>query len=204
MADEPISPASQNDADPQAASVEEEVAGEHADAVAQLAAENADLKDRLLRAVAEMENLRRRTEREIADTRQYGVSSFAREILTVGDNLRRALDAVPQESRATAEGVWSSLLEGVELTERELLKILGRNGVTVVEPAGQRFDPNLHQAMFEVADPTLPAGTIVNVIQPGYTIGERVLRPAMVSVAKGGPKTPRPTADAVASGEDSE
>jgi molecular chaperone GrpE len=204
MADEPISPASQNDADPQAASVEEEVAGEAADPVAQLVAENADLKDRLLRAVAEMENLRRRTEREIADTRQYAVSSFAREILTVGDNLRRALDAVPQDARKSAEAVWSSLLEGVELTERELLKVLGKHGVRVVEPAGQRFDPNLHQAMFEVADPTLPPGTIVNVIQPGYMIGERVLRPAMVSVAKGGPKAPRATADATANDEDSE
>jgi molecular chaperone GrpE len=203
MADEPISPASQNDAEPQASSAEA-FAGDQTDALAQFAAENADLKDRLLRAVAEMENLRRRTEREISDTRQYGVASFAREILTVGDNLRRALDAVPQESRASAEGVWSSLLEGVELTERELVKILARNGVTVVEPAGQRFDPNMHQAMFEVVDPTLPAGTIVNVIQPGYMIGERVLRPAMVSVAKGGPKTPRPTADAAANSRDSE
>lgn len=196
MADEPNRPASQDD-DPLAASLEEEIWAEHADPIGQLVAENADLKDRLLRAVAEMENLRRRTEREMADTRQYAVSSFAREILTVGDNLRRALDAVPQESRASAEAVWSSLLEGVELTERELLKVLGKHGVKVVDPAGQRFDPNLHQAMFEVADATLPAGTVVNVIQPGYMIGERVLRPAMVSVAKGGPKAPR-TADAAA------
>jgi molecular chaperone GrpE len=166
--------------------------------------EVSEMKDKVLRTLAEMENLRRRTEREIADTRQYAVSSFAREILTVGDNLRRALDAVPEESRKSAEAVWSSLLDGVELTERELLKVLGKHGVKVVEPAGQRFDPNLHQAMFEVADPTLPAGTIVNVIQPGYMIGERVLRPAMVSVAKGGPKAPRPTADTTALGKDAE
>jgi molecular chaperone GrpE len=204
MADEPISPDSRNDADPQAPSFEAEAAGEQGDPVAQLVAENADLRDRLLRAVAEMENLRKRTEREVADTRQYAVSSFAREILTVGDNLRRALDAVPEESRKSAEAVWSSLLEGVELTDRELLKVLGKHGVKVVEPAGQRFDPNLHQAMFEVADPTLPAGTIVNVIQPGFMIGERVLRPAMVSVAKGGPKAPRAAADTAASGQGGE
>jgi molecular chaperone GrpE len=199
MADEPIRPASQNEHDPPAEPAPNaEVAAEQPDPVAQLTAENADLKDRLLRAMAEMENLRRRTEREVADTRQYAVTAFAREILTVGDNLRRALDAVPEESRKTAEGVWSALLQGVELTERELLKILGKYGVTVVEPAGQKFDPNLHQAMFEVADETVPAGTIVNVIQPGYTIGERVLRPAMVSVAKGGPKAPRTAAEAAA------
>jgi molecular chaperone GrpE len=201
MADEPISPASQNDADPPA---DVEAAGEQADPVAQLAAENADLKDRLLRAVAEMENLRKRTEREIGDTRQYAVSSFAREVLTVGDNLRRALDAVPQDARNSADSVWAALLEGMELTGRELLKILGKHGVRVVEPAGERFDPNLHQAMFEVADDSVPSGTIVNVIQPGYMIGERVLRPAMVSVAKGGPRASRPTADAAASGKDSE
>jgi molecular chaperone GrpE len=198
MADEPISRDRRDDADPEAG-FEPDAAGEQSDPVAQLVAENSDLKDRLLRAVAEMENLRKRTEREVADTRQYAVSSFAREILTVGDNLRRALDAVPEESRKSADAVWMSLLEGVDLTERELLKVLGKHGVKVVDPAGQRFDPNLHQAMFEVADATLPSGTIVNVIQPGYMIGERVLRPAMVSVAKGGPRQPRPTADAAAS-----
>jgi molecular chaperone GrpE len=203
MADEPISRDRRDDADPQAG-FEPDAAGTQSDAVAQLLAENSDLKDRLLRAVAEMENLRKRTEREVADTRQYAVSSFAREILTVGDNLRRALDAVPEESRKSADAVWTSLLEGVDLTERELLKVLGKHGVKVVDPAGQRFDPNLHQAMFEVADATLPSGTIVNVIQPGYMIGERVLRPAMVSVAKGGPKAPRATADATANDEDSE
>lgn len=201
MADETTSPASQNDAEPRPA--ESEAAAEQADPIAQLAAENAELKDRLLRAMAEMENLRRRTEREIADTRQYAVSSFAREILTVGDNLRRALDAVPADQRKAAEGALSALLEGVEITERELLKILSKHGVAVVEPAGQRFDPNLHQAMFEVADASVPAGTIVNVIQPGYTIGDRVLRPAMVSVAKGGPKAARrEAATAAADGGD--
>jgi molecular chaperone GrpE len=171
---------------------------------AHLAAENAELKDRLLRAMAEMENLRRRTEKEVADTRQYAVSSFAREVLTVGDNLRRALDAVPAEQRKAAEGALSALLSGVELTERELLKILGKHGVTLVEPQGQKFDPNLHQAMFEVSDPSVPSGTVVSVMQPGYVIGDRVLRPAMVSVSKGGPKAPRAGDAKSAAGSDAE
>lgn len=182
MADEPLTPESQNDNAPE--NPAETVA-------AHLAAENAELKDRLLRTMAEMENLRRRTEKEVADTRTYAVSSFAREVLTVGDNLRRALDAVPAEQREAAEGALSALLSGVELTERELLKILSKHGVTLIDPAGQKFDPNLHQAMFEVADASLPSGTVVNVIQPGYVIGDRVLRPAMVSVSKGGPKGAR-------------
>lgn len=195
MADEPLNPESQNDNAPETPA--ETVA-------AHLAAENADLKDRLLRTMAEMENLRRRTEKEVADTRQYAVSSFAREVLTVGDNLRRALDAVPAEQREAAEGALSALLSGVELTERELLKILGKHGVSLIDPSGQKFDPNLHQAVFEVADASVPTGTVVNVIQPGYTIGDRVLRPAMVGVSKGGPKAPRGGDAKSAAGSDAE
>ncbi len=148
----------------------------------------ADNKDRLLRALAEMENLRRRTEREVADARTYGIASFARELLAVADNMRRALDAVGAELRTVADPGIKSFLEGVELTERELLKALEKHGVTRLEPQGERFDPNLHQAMYEVPDPAVPAGTVVQVVQPGYRIAERVLRPALVAVAKGGPK----------------
>jgi molecular chaperone GrpE len=158
------------------------------DAVAQLEAEKLDLRDKLLRTLAEMENLRRRTEREIADARTYGVTGFARDMLTVADNLRRALESVPSEAREGAAEALKALIEGVELTERDLLKTLERHGVRKIEPEGQRFDPNLHQAMFEVPNPDVPNGTVVQVVQSGFTIGERVLRPALVGVAKGGPK----------------
>jgi molecular chaperone GrpE len=150
--------------------------------------EHAEMRDRLLRTLAEMENLRKRTDREVADSRIYGVTSFARDILGVADNMRRALDAVPQELRANADPNVKALIEGVDLTERELLKALEKNGIRQFSPQGEKFDPNLHQAMFEVPDATVPAGSVVQVVQPGYMIGERILRPALVGVSKGGPK----------------
>jgi molecular chaperone GrpE len=122
------------------------------------------------------------------DSRAYGISNFARDILAVADNMERALQALDTELREKADGGVKALLDGVELTERELLKVLEKHGVKKFEPKGEKFDPNLHQAMFEMPDPSLPAGTVAQVIQPGYMIGERVLRPAMVAVAKGGPK----------------
>jgi molecular chaperone GrpE len=149
----------------------------------------AELKDRLLRTLAEMENLRKRTEREVADSRLYAVASFARDMLGVADNMRRALDAVSPELRASAEPGVNALIDGVELTERELLKALEKNGVRQFSPRGEKFDPNVHQAMFEVPNPSVPAGSVVEVVAPGYMIGERVLRPAMVGVSNGGPKT---------------
>ena len=158
------------------------------DPVAVLAKEAADLKDRLLRTLAEMENLRRRTEREVADSRVYAVTNFARDILAVADNMERAMKALDDEIRDKADAGVKALLDGVELTERELIKVMEKHGVKKLEPQGQKFDPNLHQAMFELPDPSVPAGTIVQVMQPGYTIGERVLRPALVGVAKGGPR----------------
>jgi molecular chaperone GrpE len=147
-----------------------------------------ELRDRLLRTLAEMDNLRKRTDREVADSRVYGVTSFARDILGVADNMRRALDTVTPELRAGAEAGVKALIDGVELTERELLKALEKNGVRQFSPQGEKFDPNLHQAMFEVPDATVPAGSVVQVVQPGYKIGERMLRPAMVGVSKGGPR----------------
>jgi molecular chaperone GrpE len=155
-----------------------------------LAREAAELRDRLLRALAEMENLRRRTEREVADARTYGISAFARDLLAVADNMRRALDAFGAEPHEAADAGTKALLEGIELTERELLKVLEKHGVTKLDPEGAKFDPHRHQAMYEVPDQSLPAGTVVQVVQPGYTIGERVLRPALVAIAKGGPKPP--------------
>jgi molecular chaperone GrpE len=158
------------------------------DPAAESAREVTDLKDRLLRSLAEMENLRRRTERQVADERVYGIASFARDILGVADNMRRALEAVTPELRESADSAVKALIEGVELTERELLRVLEKHGVKKLEPLGAKFDPNLHQAMYEVPDPSVPSGTVAQVMQAGYTIGERVLRPAMVAVAKGGPK----------------
>ena len=166
-----------------------------ADPIAALAKEAADLKDRLLRTLAEMENLRRRTEREVADARAYGITNFARDILAVADNMERALKALDDEIRTKADAGVKALLDGVELTERELIKVMEKYGVKKLEPQGQKFDPNLHQAMYELPDPSVPAGTIVQVMQPGYTIGERVLRPALVGVAKGGPKSEMPAND---------
>ena len=156
---------------------------------ADAAALAADFKDKLLRTLAEMENLRKRTAREVTDARVYGVTSFARDVLVVADNMRRALDAVSPALRASAEAGVKSLIEGVELTERELIKALEKTGVHQFTPRGEKFDPNVHQAMFEVPNASVPAGSIVEVVQPGYMIGERVLRPAMVGVSKGGPKT---------------
>ncbi|HEV7440264.1 MAG TPA: nucleotide exchange factor GrpE [Methylobacterium sp.] len=159
-----------------------------AEALAALTAERDELKDRVLRTLAEMENLRRRTEREVADARTYAVTNFARDMLNVADNVRRAVESVPAETRASADGAFKSFLDGIELTERDLTKTLERHGVKLIEPQGQRFDPNRHQAMFEVPDPEVPTGTVVQVVQSGYVIGDRVLRPALVGVAKGGPK----------------
>jgi molecular chaperone GrpE len=156
--------------------------------IATLEKEAADLKDQLLRTLADMENLRRRTEREIADARVYAVTNFARDVVTAADNLTRAISAVDTEARATGGEALVALFDGVELTDRELMKALEKHGVTKVEPMGEKFDPNFHQAMFEVPDPSVVAGTVVQVVQAGYKIGERVLRPALVGVGRGGPK----------------
>jgi molecular chaperone GrpE len=152
------------------------------------AKEAAEARDRMLRTLAEMENLRKRTAREVSDARLYGITGFARDVLDIADNLQRALDAVPAEARANADPGLKSLIEGVELTERSLHNTLEKNGVKRLEPSGSKFDPNFHQAMFEVPDASVPAGTVVQVVQAGYTIGERVLRPALVGVSKGGTK----------------
>jgi molecular chaperone GrpE len=142
----------------------------------------------MLRTLAEMENLRKRTAKEVADARTYGVTGFARDVLDIADNLQRALDAVPAEARAAADPGLKSLIEGVELTERSLHNTLEKYGVKRLDPSGSKFDPNFHQAMYEVPDASVPAGTVVQVVQAGYTIGDRVLRPALVAVSKGGAK----------------
>lgn len=149
-------------------------------------AEIKELNDRLLRAAAEMENLRRRTQKDVADARDFSISKFARDMLSVADNLRRAIEHVPEEEKDQA-GL-KTLVEGVEMTERELLNVLEKNGVKQINPEGEKFDPHFHQAMFEVQNPDVANNTVAQVVQVGFVIGSRVLRPAMVGVAKGGPK----------------
>ncbi|HEV7477469.1 MAG TPA: nucleotide exchange factor GrpE [Burkholderiales bacterium] len=158
--------------------------------VEQLAREASENKDKLLRSLAEMENMRRRTDRQVADAREYGITAFARDVLAVADNMNRALSAIDPQLRETADAGLKSLLEGVELTERELLNVLEKHGVKRFEPTGEKFDPNLHQAMYEVPDSSLPNGSVAKVVQAGYMIGDRVLRPALVGVAKARPKPP--------------
>lgn len=164
-----------------------EFAADH-EAFLRLAAENQELKDQALRLAADMENLRKRTARDMHDARAYAIANFARDMLGVSDNLRRALEAIPAEALAAGESGLKSLADGVEMTERAMLAALERHGVKKMEPKGGKFDPNFHQAMYEVPNPEVANNTVVEVVQEGYVIGERVLQPAMVGVAKGGPK----------------
>lgn len=153
----------------------------------QLEIEIADLKDRYIRLAADMENLRKRSERERIDNKKYAVSEFARDILPLSDNFQRAIEAVPPEA-AEQDETLASFLEGVKMNERELQKVLERHGVTQLNPKGEKFDPNMHQAVQQVDNPELPNNTVCDVYQVGYVIADRVLRPAVVAVAKGGPK----------------
>nr|WP_082826889.1 nucleotide exchange factor GrpE [Pseudovibrio sp. WM33] len=166
------------------------------DPIEALREENAALKDRALRTMAEMENLRRRTEKEVKDAKAYAVAGFARDMLVVNDNLGRAIDALPDDARENDENL-KALVEGVEMVEREMLNHLEKHGVKRLSPEGDKFNPHFHQAMFEVPNTEVPNNTVVQVVQAGYVIGERVLRPAMVGVSKGGPKI-APVADKTA------
>jgi molecular chaperone GrpE len=179
-------------ADPtSAARGEPEAAGDapkhHDDIIAGLRAEAADLKDRLLRAHAEVENIRKRSEREKEETAKYAITRLARDIVSVGDNFQRAIDAVPPDA-VERDSALKSFLEGVTLTERELLNVLERYGIRKIVPNGEPFNPHMHQAVMEMQRTDVPAGTVVQVFQAGFVIEDRVLRPAMVAVAKGGPK----------------
>jgi molecular chaperone GrpE len=185
-----------SDAEPAA-----EAPTETAAAAEAAAREAAELKDQLLRTLAEMENLRRRTERDVVDARSYAIASFARDVLGIADNMARALQTLRAELKEKADSGVKALLEGVELTERELAKVLEKHGVRRFEPQErEKFDPNLHQAMYEVTDPSFPSGTIAKVVQAGYMIGERMLRPALVAVAKGASKAVPKAAPAQDSG----
>src|SRR5689334_11062224 len=159
-------------------------APETADPLAEAKREALEFKDKLLRTLAEMENLRKRTEREVLDARVYGIAGFARDVLAVADNMHRALEAIGPDLRDAADPKVKALIEGVELTERELMKILEKNGVQKFSPQSEKFDPNFHQAMYEVPTSDQPPGQVAQVIQAGYMIGDRVLRPALVAVSK--------------------
>jgi molecular chaperone GrpE len=153
-------------------------------AVDALRAENAELKDRVLRTLADMENLRKRAEREKAEATLYAATNFAQDLLSVADNFSRALAAITPEQRTAADEVSSNLLAGIEVTERELLNVFERHGIKRIDALGQKFDPHMHQAMFEVPAADQPPGTVVQVMQNGYAIGNRCLRPALVGVSK--------------------
>lgn len=157
--------------------------------IQELEADLSDLRDRSLRALADAENTRRRSERELADARKYASSGFAKDLLNVSDNLGRALESVPEELRERDENL-KSLIVGVEMVEKDLLTAFERQGIKKIEPLGEKFDHTYHQAMFEVPDSGEPAGTIVQLLQPGYVMHDRLLRPAMVAVAKGDSDSP--------------
>jgi molecular chaperone GrpE len=184
--------AAQSESETATAAAPELVPAEQVTAALEAAAE---FKDKLLRTLAEMENLRKRTEREVADARLYGNASFARDVLAVADSMQRAFEAMGSELREQGDAKVKALVEGVELTERELLKVLEKHGVKKFSPAGEKFDPNVHQAMYEVDNPELPAGHVAQVIQAGYMLGDRVLRPALVAVAKAAQKSPPSSAN---------
>lgn len=177
---------------PETSQPESPAAAEGADAlaaaqarIAELEALIAEMNDKALRALAEAENTRKRLEKERQDTVKFAVSSFARNLLSVADNLGRALSAITPEQR-TQDGPLKTIFTGVEATERELQRVLGSNGIKKIDPQGQPFDPNLHEVMFEIDAPDHPPGTILQVLEPVYMIHDRLLRSARVAVAKGG------------------
>lgn len=207
MIDDPNKP--RPDADPAAAPAEPQAAADAASAggasaVARLAEEVVtlksqigDLTDRLLRAHAEMENLRKRAAKDKEETAKYAIQKFATDVCNVADNFERAINSVPTDAAAD-DTAFKSLLDGVSMTEREFLNVLDRHGVKRISPQGALFNPHHHQAVMEAQDPTVPPGTIVQVFQMGYMIEDRVLRPAMVVVAKGGQKQPKAVEPALA------
>lgn len=167
---------------------------------AALTAELAETKDRLLRALAEVENVRRRAQRDREESSRYAIANFAREMVTVADNLRRALESVTPEARAASPAV-ENLVVGVQMTENAMLAAFEGVGIKPIEAVGKPFDHNYHEALFEVPDPSQPAGTVVQEVERGYVLRDRLLRPAKVGVAKGGPRPEAASAEAEAAGD---
>jgi molecular chaperone GrpE len=187
MADEPTKPSGPGTADTPEPAAASDPARDLAAEVDTLQGQIADLTDRLLRAHAEMENIRKRAERDREETAKYAITKFARDVVTVADNFERAIQAVPAGA-ADEDAALKSLIEGVTMTEREFMNVLDRHGVKRINPKGEVFNPHQHQAMMEMQNADVVPGTILEVFQPGYVIEDRVLRPAMVVVAKGGQK----------------
>lgn len=172
----------------------EEVDVEELDPIAALEAERDALKDQTLRAMAESENLRRRTERELAQSRKYGHSGFARDLLAAVDNLKRAVDVLPEDRSGLDENM-TNLVVGVEMIHQEINTVLERHGITVINPEGEKFDYEKHQAMFEMPSDDAPPGTVLQVAQRGWMLHDRLLTPAMVGVAKAMSESPPENAD---------
>lgn len=166
--------------------------GPEADPLEALTRENAELKDQALRAMAEAQNARRRADEEIAKSKRYGISAFAKDLVSVADNLSRGLAAVPAEAREAASEPMKNLVVGLEMVEREMLAAFERHGIKKIDPKGEKFSYDTHQAMQELEGTGQPPGTVVHVLQPGYLLHDRLLRPAMVIVAKGDPKPQDP------------
>lgn len=195
--EEPANGAAEEAAETQAAAPAEE---SETDKLAPLEAEATELRDQLLRAMAETENLRRRSQREREEAVRYATAPLLRDLLSVADNLERALAHVP-EGAAEKDDALKTLLEGMRLTERELQSVLERHHVVKIDPSGERLDPHLHEAMFEIPDTGKPAGTIAQVVQSGYLLHDRLLRPARVGVAKGD-SAPQAAAEKAEPGDD--
>jgi molecular chaperone GrpE len=160
--------------------------------VEQLQAEKADLQDKLLRALAEAQNVRRRAQQDVERERKFGIERFAKDVLSVADNLGRALSVLPDDADAIDPAL-RNVIVGVQATERELQSVLERHGIKRIESLGRPFNAEFHQAMMEVQDPSVPAGTVVQELAPGYLIAGRLLRAAMVAVSKGGPAPRAPS-----------
>ncbi len=190
----PGEPPAEPRAEPPVEPSAESSAEQEKDRIAELEAEAAELKDQLLRALAEAENVRRRAQRDRADAQKYAAAPMLRDLLAVADNLTRAIQSVPQGEPVEDER-FKTLLAGIELTERELASVFQRHNVVKLEPLGEKMDPHRHEAMFEVPDPSTPNGTIVQVVEPGYMLHDRLIRPARVGVAKGGPAQAAPADD---------
>lgn len=171
----------------------EAAAGPEQDRVAELEAELSRMKDHMLRALADAENTRKRAVKERDDATKFAISAFARDMLDIADNFRRALDAIPEEARSGDDPLIKNLTAGIEAIERGLLKTFEKHGIKKLDPLGVPFDPNFHEVMFETPVPGKPQGLVIQVLEPGYTISDRLLRPARVGIAKGDPdSTPPP------------
>ncbi|ONI60041.1 nucleotide exchange factor GrpE [Candidatus Liberibacter solanacearum] len=149
-----------------------------------------EFREKYLRVLADMENIRRRTDREIQDSQSYSIAAFARDMLSVSDNLSRALNSVPIDKTQNSDSEIKSLIDGIEMTRREMMSTLEKYGVKKIDAKNQKFNPNIHQAMFEESNETIPSNTVIKVVQDGYAIGERILRPALVGISKGKNKNP--------------